>query len=76
MTSIGKVVVRPKSGTSISAPNYTPKLNVSIESISNINVTTRKNGDTLIYDASTGEYVSGPINAAEIEISIINGGRF
>lgn len=76
MANIGKVVVRPKSGTSISSPNYAPKLNVAIENVSSINVATRRNGDTLIYDASKGEYVSGPINTADIEISIINGGRF
>lgn len=74
--NIGKVVVRPATRTTIAAPDFSPKINVSIDSIQQMNVATRQNGDTLIYDATTGEYKSGPIDTAQIKINNINGGSF
>lgn len=76
MINIAKVVVRPSNKTTISSPNFTPRLNVSIESIQGANVSVRQDGDTLIYDATRGEYVSKPIDAAELEITNIDGGKF
>lgn len=74
--NIGKVVVRPTTRTTIAAPDYTPKLNVAISDIQQMNVASRQNGDTLIYDATTGEYKSSPIDAARLQINNINGGSF
>lgn len=78
MANIGKVVVRPVTRTTISSPNYTPRLNVSITDIQSVNVATRQDGDTLIYDANTGSYISRPIDGASIDFNLdsINGGRF
>ena len=76
MASIGRVVVRPITKTTISAPNFTPKLNVAITDIQNVNVSVRQDGDTLIYNSITGEYESSPIQEAQIDIKNINGGRF
>jgi hypothetical protein len=76
MLEIGRVVIRPVTQTTISAPNFTPKLNVAITDIQNVNVTVRQEGDTLIYDAATGEYKSQPIQQAAVDIKNINGGRF
>jgi hypothetical protein len=76
MATIGRVVVRPITKTTISAPNFTPKLNVAITDIQNVNVTVRQDGDTLIYNAITGNYESSPIQDAQIEVKNINGGRF
>jgi hypothetical protein len=76
MAAIGRVVVRPITKTTISAPNFTPKLNVAITDINNVNVSIRQDGDTLIYNAASGEYQSQPIQNAQIDIRNINGGRF
>ena len=76
MAAIGRVVVRPITKTTISAPDFTPKLNVAITDINNVNVSVRQDGDTLIYNAASGEYQSQPIQNAQIDIKNINGGRF
>ena len=76
MANIGRVVVRPITKTTISAPEFTPKLNVAITDIQNVNVATRQDGDTLIYNATTGNYESSPIQAAQIDVKNINGGLF
>jgi hypothetical protein len=76
MATIGRVVVRPITKTTISAPNYTPKLNVAITDIQYVNVASRQDGDTLIYNSATGTYESQPIQNAQIDITNINGGRF
>ena len=76
MATIGRVVVRPVTKTTISAPNFTPKLNVAITDIQNVNVSVRQDGDTLIYNSITGEYESSPIQQAQVDVKNINGGRF
>lgn len=70
------VVVRPTTRTTISSPNFTPKLNVAITDIQNVDVEVRRDGDTLIYDANTSTYISKPISQAAVDIQSINGGRF
>lgn len=76
MQNIGKVVVRPVNKTTITTPNYAPRLNVALSDVQGVNVATVTNGDSLIYDSSLNQFVAKPINTAEIEITIINGGRF
>lgn len=76
MTNIGRVVVKPVTKTSISAPSFTPKLNVSITDIQQMNISYTNNGDTLVYNSSTGEFTSGPIDTASLKIDQINGGSF
>lgn len=70
------VVVRPLNRTTISSPNFTPKMNVSINDIDGVDVDMRKEGDVLVYDAGTGQYISAPLGAAQVDITNINGGRF
>jgi hypothetical protein len=74
--TVGKVVVRPINQTTISTPNFTPKLNIALSDIQGVNIATLTNGYSLIYDSSQNEFVSKPINTADIEITNINGGRF
>ena len=76
MINIGKVTLRPATRTTIAAPDYSPKINIAISDIQDMNVASRQNGDTLIYDATTGEYKSAPIDAAKLQINNINGGSF
>jgi hypothetical protein len=76
MSIIGRVVVRAANRTTISSPNFQPKVNVSIDDIQNVNVSTKKDGDVLLYDSQSGEFVSSPLNQAQIDITNINGGTF
>jgi len=74
--NIGKVIVKPNIRTTIAAPNFSPKVNVSISDVQQVNVATRQDGDTLIYNSSTGEFEAGPIEVARIVLTAINGGQF
>lgn len=74
--TIGKVVVRPTQRTTIASPTFSPKVNVSIEDIQSMNVTNRKDGDVLVYDATSGEFRSAPVDNASIKIDILDGGSF
>lgn len=70
------VVVRPVNRTTISSPNFTPRLNVSIDDVQSVNVFTKTDGDVLIYNSETGEYVSSPLSQAQVDITNIKGGNF
>lgn len=70
------VVVRPSNRTSISSPNFNPKMNVAISDITDMNVDIRREGDVLVYDSATGKYISAPLGTAQVDITNINGGRF
>jgi len=74
--NIGKVKIQPNIRTTIAAPTFSPKVNVSISDVQQVNVSTRQDGDTLIYDATSGEFVAGPIEVARIVLNAINGGSF
>lgn len=76
MANIGKVTVRTANRTTIASPNFEPKVNVSINDIQSVNVSSKQNGDTLIYNVSTGAYESGPISSVGLDIKNINGGQF
>lgn len=75
-TDSKKIVVRPTNRTSISSPNFTPRLNVAITDIQGANVEFRRDGDALIYDAASGDFVSSPLTGASIQLDEIHGGRF
>lgn len=75
-SNIGKVSVRPFNRTTISSPNFKPEINVSIDNIGSLNVSVKSDGDVILYDAETGEYVSSPLNQAQVDIKNINGGNF
>lgn len=74
--NIGKVKINPNIRTTIASPTFSPKVNVSITDIQSMNVESRQDGDTLIYNSTTGEYESGPIEVARIVLTAINGGQF
>ena len=76
MADIGKVVVKSFNRTTIAAPNFAPDISVPLERVEDINVSSRTDGDILIYDSEVGEYVSSPISDAQVKITNINGGTF
>ena len=73
---IGRVRITPAVRTTIADPNYKPKPNVAISEISGVNVTTKTQGDLLVYDANTDTYLSSPINTGAIIILKVKGGKF
>ena len=74
--NIGKVKIQPNIRTTIAAPTFSPKVTVSISDVQQVNVATRQDGDTLIYNSSTGDFEAGPIEVARIVLTAINGGQF
>ena len=74
--TIGKVTVASSNKTTIASPSYKPKLNVSFSDISDANTDIRQDGDTLVFNATTGEYESRPISNVSVVIGNVNGGTF
>ena len=74
--TIGKVSVRSSNRTTIADPRFKPELEVSIFDLNDVSLTTRQQGDVLVYDAMSDDYVSAPITGALIDITNINGGAF
>ena len=74
--TIGKVSVRSSNRTTIADPRFKPDLEVSIFDLNDVSLTTRQEGDVLVYDAMSDDYVSAPITGAMIDITNINGGAF
>jgi hypothetical protein len=74
--TIGKVSVRSSNRTTIADPRFKPDLDVSIFDLNDVSLTTRQEGDVLVYDAMSDDYVSAPITGAMIDITNINGGAF
>ena len=73
---IGKVVNSPVNRTSISSPNFKPKPNVAMSDITDVQFTTKANGDILIYNSSSEKFELNKLTAEQIGLQNINGGRF
>jgi len=73
---VGKVSVSQINNTTISAPNYRPKLNIALSDIVDVSADVRQDGDTLIYNSDTGEYESVQLANVAVNITNINGGNF
>lgn len=76
MANIGKVIVRPVTRTTISSPNFNPKANVALDDISDVDVVSKYDGDVIQYNATTGKFITAPIEQANVNISNIFGGTF
>lgn len=66
-STIGKVSVQQNITTTIADPKYKPKVNISISDISNVDISTLQNGDTLIYDAANTKFVSKKVEFTSSE---------
>jgi hypothetical protein len=73
---IGKVVNSPVNRTSISSPNFKPTANVAMSDITDVQFTTKANGDILIYNSSSEKFELNKLTAEQIGLQNINGGRF
>lgn len=73
---IGRLKITSPIRTVVSDPNYRPKPNVTINDIIGVNVSTKTQGDVLVYQANTDTYISAPLNTATLSLNNINGGSF
>ena len=73
---IGKVVNSPVNRTSISSPNFRPTPNVAMSDITDVQFTSKANGDILIYNSSSEKFELNKLTAEQIGLQNINGGRF
>ena len=74
--TIGKVSVRSTNRTTIADPKFKPELEVSIFDLNDVSLTTRQQGDVLVYDVINDDFVSAPLTGALIDITNINGVAF
>lgn len=73
---IGKVVNSPVNRTSISSSSFRPTPNVAMSDITDVEFTSKANGDILIYNSSSGKFELNKLSAEQISLNNINGGRF
>jgi len=66
-------IVRQQTRSVISAQNFVPKPNVAISDVAGINVASVQNGQSLVYNSSTGKFEANTIIA---NITAVDGGRF
>lgn len=75
MATIGKVTVRPSTRTTIASPNFTPRVNVALSDIADVDVSIKEDGQVLAYNATEGKFT--PVDVGDtITIETINGGTF
>jgi hypothetical protein len=73
---IGKVVMRPINRTSISSPNFKPAPNVAMSDITDVQFTSKANGDVLVYNSVSEKFELNKITIDQFDLENINGGRF
>jgi hypothetical protein len=66
-------IVRQQTRSVVSAQNFVPKPNVAISDVAGINVASVQNGQSLVYNSSTGKFEANTISAT---ITSLDGGRF
>lgn len=74
MTKIGTVVIRPSNKSTITSQNFKPKPNVSLSEINDVQVSGVENGDTLVYNSTTGKFEASPVTLSTV--TIVTGGTF
>jgi hypothetical protein len=65
--------VRQQTRSVIAAQNFAPKPNVAISDVAGINVASVQNGQSLVYNSSTGKFEANTISTT---ITSLDGGRF
>jgi hypothetical protein len=68
---IGKVTINQSKTTKIVAPNFNPQPNVSITQVGGVSTGGVINGQTLVFNSSTGQF-----EANTVPFNVVNGGSF
>jgi hypothetical protein len=66
-------IVRQQNRSTIVSQNFAPKPNVSISEVSGVSVSGVENGQSLIYNSSSGKFEANTIVASVVAV---NGGVF
>jgi hypothetical protein len=69
------ITVKPNK-TVVSAVTIAPQTSVSLGSLTNVDASNPDDGETLVYEASSGTYVVKEIQVNSNNITNINGGTF
>jgi hypothetical protein len=69
------ITVKPNK-TVVSAVTIAPQTSVSLGSLTNVDASSPDDGETLVYEASSGKYVVKEIQVNSNNITNINGGTF
>jgi hypothetical protein len=66
-------IVRQQTRSVIAAQNFAPKPNVSISDVAGVNVASVQNGQSLVYNSTSGKFEANTISAT---VTSLDGGRF
>ena len=72
--AIGRVTIRSTNRTTVAAPNYSPKPNVALSEITDVNTTGVQDGYTLVFNSTTNKFEASESPPATVVT--INGGAF
>lgn len=70
-TGIGRATIKQTTRSTIVSQNYTPKPNVSLAEINDVSLGGVEDGQTLVFNSSTGRY-----EANTVAVPVVNGGTF
>ena len=69
--SIGRVRVNSPIRTTITDPNFKPKLDVAFVELTDVEPpTSPQEGDVVVYDAVQGKYTVAPIDTAHVSVAL------
>jgi hypothetical protein len=66
-------IVRQQTRSVIAAQNFAPKPNIAISEVSGVNVASVQNGQSLVYNSTSGKFEANTISAT---VTSLDGGRF
>jgi len=66
-------IVRQQTRSVIAAQNFAPKPNIAISDVVGINVASVQNGQSLVYNSTSGKFEANTISAT---VTSVDGGRF
>lgn len=73
-SNIGQVKLTQRTRSTIASQNFTPKPNVSVSELTDVNTTGVQDGFTLVFNSDTSKFEAGA--GPEAVITSVNGGSF
>ena len=70
-TNIGRAKVSSPVKTSIVSSDFSPKPNVAVSELADVEAVVVQNGQTLVFNSVTGKY-----EANTVSVPVVNGGTF
>jgi hypothetical protein len=66
--AIGRATIKSSPKTTIAADTFAPKPNVSLAEISDVSTVGVQNGDSLVFNSTTGKFETRTITASVTEV--------